>query len=337
MKKFKTTSIIMILTSLMIFLLTACSNPGSETTIEAENEIVTQDTQETEESDIAAKSDDTALPTRDRSGNEITVPETIDSIISMAPSSTEILIDLGLEEKIVAADTQTQFYGLLSEDISYFDMMTPDSEQIIALEPDIVFVSEMSAVDGADPYKAISNAGICVAYIPSSVSIEGIYEDILFIADCLQVSHKGQELVDGMKNTIEDIKAISENIEDKKSVYFEIAAAPDMYSFGNGTFLNEMTEIIGADNVLADQEGWLSVSEESVIVLNPDIVLTNVNYIEAPVDEIKSRDGWDVVSAVTNEDVYYIDNKLSSLPDQNIITALKQMAEAVYPDLYDFQ
>ena len=98
-----------------------------------------------------------------------------------------------------------------------------------------------------------------------------------------------------------------------------------------------MIEIIGGDNVLADQEGWLSVSEESVIVLNPDIVLTNVNYIEAPVDEIKSRDGWDAVSAVTNEDVYYIDNKLSSLPDQNIITALKQMAEAVYPDLYDFQ
>lgn len=333
MKKLKLSTLLMTLTILIMLTVTACSNATtkgtSDKTATDSNDIASESKEAVTESEI------TTLPTIDRAGNEIMVPENIDSIISMAPSITETLISLGVEEQIVAADTQSEFYGMLSEDISYFDMMAPDAEQIVALEPDIVFVTGMSTVDGADPYKAVSDAGICVVYIPSSESIEAIYEDIFFIADCLQISDKGQEVVDGMKTSIENIKAIGQTVQDKKSVYFEIAAAPDMYSFGTGTFLNEMIDIIGATNILSEQEGWLSISEESVIALNPDVIFTNVIYIDAPVDEIKSREGWQVVNAVASGDVYSIDNKASSLPNQNIITALEQMAGAVYPDLYN--
>ena len=45
--------------------------------------------------------------------------------------------------------------------------------------------------------------------------------------------------------------------DERKSVYFEISAAPYCYSFGEGVFLDEMLELIGADNVLAGQEGWV--------------------------------------------------------------------------------
>ena len=108
-----------------------------------------------------------------------------------------------------------------------------------------------------------------------------------------------------------------------------------MYSFGTGVFLNEMIELIGAENILAAQEGWLGVEEESVVQANPDVILTNVNYIDDPVQEIKDRSGWDVLTAVQNGAVYYIDNMASSLPDQNVIKALEQMAKAIYPEYYN--
>ena len=270
----------------------------------------------------------------DPAGNEIVVPEKIDTIISMAPSITEVLVDLGYKDKIIAADTQSKILGILPEDLPYIDLMSPDMEQIIALNPDFIFATGMMMVEGNDPFKPVTDLKIPVAYIPSSESIDGIYSDIMFISKVVREEEKGQEIVDNMKEKIADIKAIGDTITDKKSVYFEIGAAPYMYSFGKGVFLDEMIELIGATNALGDQESWVSVSDEAVLAANPDVIITIVNYIEAPVDEIKNRSGWESIKAIQNDEVYYVDNMKSSLPNHNIVIALEEMAKAVYPDKY---
>lgn len=56
-----------------------------------------------------------------------------------------------------------------------------------------------------------------------------------------------------------------------------------MYSFGGGVFLDEMIEIIGAENILGEETGWLRVEPETIMAADPDVILTNVNYIEDPV------------------------------------------------------
>jgi iron complex transport system substrate-binding protein len=205
---------------------------------------------------------------------------------------------------------------------------------MVALEPDIIYTTGMVMAEGNDPYKPIRDMGVCVAYIPASLSIEGIYEDILFFAKSLGVEKKGIDLVNSMKSKIKEIEEIGKSIENKKTVYFEIAAAPTLYSFGKGVFLNEMIEIIGAENVLSDHDWWISVSEETVIASDPDVIITNVDYIENPAEEIKSRSGWENMKAVKNNDVYYVDNYATSHCNHNIITGLEQMARAIYPDIY---
>jgi len=280
---------------------------------------------------------DVQKPTEDRSGASINVPEEINKIVCLAPSIAETLMDLDCTEYIVGIDTQTQAYGYvaLSSDLPAFDMMAPDNEQIAALEPDVVFISGMTDVGGTDLYADLKDMGICIINIPSSSSIEGVREDILFIAACVGKSEEGNVIVEEMNAEIQKIADIGSTITDKKTVYFEIAAAPYAYSFGSQTFLNEMIELIGAENILATQEGWLSVDTESVIATNPDVIMTNVNYIEKPVDEILTREGWFGVAAIQNGDVYYIDNQSSSLPNENIVDALKEMAVAIYPDYYE--
>lgn len=280
-----------------------------------------------------------ARPTQDRTGAEISLPETVKKIVVLAPSIAETLMDLGCTKTIVAVDTQTQAYAYpeLSADLPAFDMMAPDTEALAALEPDVIFVSSMTTIDGADPYADLKKLGICVVSIPSSESIEGVKEDILFVASCVDKTAEGEQIVEDMTAEIERIAAIGATVQEKKTVYFEIAAAPYAYSFGNGTFLNEMIELIGATNVFADQQGWLSVETESAIAANPDVILTNVNYLEDAVGEILSREGWNDVTAVANQDVHYIDNQASSLPNEHIVKALQEIAAAVYPDLYTAQ
>ena len=271
---------------------------------------------------------------KDREGNSITLPQTIDKIISMGPSNTEVLVALGFGDKVIAADSYSENVEGIPSGIPMFSMMSPDGEQIIALQPDVIFVTGMSKVDGDDPFQVVSNTGICIIYMPSSTSIDGIKEDIRYMAAVMGVQSKGESIITDMEKEVEAIKKIGDTITDKKTVYFEISAAPYMYSFGKGTFLNEMIGIIGAVNVLGDQESWISVADEAVVNANPDVVLTSVNYIENPTDEIKARPGWDALTAVKNGDVYYIDTDASNRPSQNIIKALKEMAKAVYPDKY---
>lgn len=275
---------------------------------------------------------------QDREGNEFNVPKEVNTIISTAPSNTEVLVALGLADKLVAVDKYSADVEGISEDLPKIDFRNPDAEAIIALNPDIVIASGHNKSGDEDPFALIKEAGIPVAYIPSSYSIDGIYGDIEFIASLTDTEKEGKDLINSMKKEVEAIKAIGDTITDKKNVYFEIGAGSGLYTFGNETFLNEMIETIGATNIFGEENSWITVTPEAVIDANPDVILANTPGTNeaglTAVEDIKSREGWDTIAAVQNGDVYQIDKNSSSRASQNIIKALKEMAKAVYPDEY---
>lgn len=272
----------------------------------------------------------------DREGTEVNIPKKIEKIISTAPSNTEVLMALGLGDKLVAIDKYSTDIEGVNTELPQIDFSNPDAETIIGLEPDIVIASGHNKTGSTeDPFKVISEAGIPVVYIPSSDSIDGIYKDIEFIAEVVNEKSKGKEIIDDMKAQVDEIKAIGDTIADKKSVYFEISPVPYLSSFGKSTFLNEMIEIIGAENIFANEDGWISPTAEAIIDANPDVIITNAEYMENPTGEIKSRNAWENINAIKNNEVYLVDKNASSRPSQNVVKALKQMAEAVYPEHYE--
>ena len=281
-----------------------------------------------------ASAPEASKPTTDPSGAEVSIPDSIDSIVCLSPAVNEVLIALGVGDSLVAYDTQSVGLEGIPADLPTLDMMQPDMETLASLKPDVLFVSNMTLYDQTNPFQQLIDMGVCVLCVPSANSIAEIESSLSFIAAAVGKSAEGDALIGGMQAELDRIAAIGESITEKKTVYFEIGAAPNMYSFGGGVFLNEMIELIGAENILADQEGWLAVEGETVASANPDVILTNVNYLDDAVGEILSRSGWEGVSAIQNKQVYYIDNMSSSLSNHNIVKALDEMAKAVYPDAY---
>lgn len=274
------------------------------------------------------------LPTKDRSGKEITLPKEATKIISLVPSTTEVIEDLGKTDQLIAVDTQSSTMMTDLKKLPQMDMMAVDAEKLIALKPQIVYVNDINLASSESVWKQVEDAGITVVNIPTSTSIKAIKEDVQFIADSLSEHEKGQKLIKIMDQEIDEVAKIGKTIKKPKTVLFEVAALPDIYSFGNGTFLNEMIETIGAKNVLANEKGWLPVTEEAAIAAKPEVILTNVNYMKDPAKEILARKNWENVPAVQNKEVFEIDNMSSSLPNNHITKALKQMAKAVYPEEY---
>lgn len=272
----------------------------------------------------------------DREGNNLVLARNIERIISTSPSNTEILIELGLKDKLVAVDNYSSDIEGVEGDLIKIDFLNADIETIISLEPDIIITSGNYASNSNEQFQLLKDAGIVVVNIPSSNSLEGIYKDINFIAEITNTEVKGKEIINNIRAEVEEIREIGSKIYEKKKVYFEIGYGTQLYSFGSETFLNEMIELVGAENIFKDQKAWISPSPEAIIEANPDVILTNFptfNEINA-VDEIKSREGWEVIKAIKNNDVYMIDTNASSRPSQNVIKALKEIAEAIYPNEY---
>jgi len=277
-----------------------------------------------------------ARPDRDREGYAITLPEKINRIASVGPSNTEILVGLGFSGRIIAADIYSADVAGISPNTSAaLDIMALDAEYIVSLMPDVVFITGMArGGSGDNPLAPVTAAGISVIYMPTSGSIAAIMEDIRFIAAVMDARETGERLVFGMQAEIDKIKEISKTITETRTVYFEISPAPWMYSTGKGTFLNEIIELTGAENIFKDQTGWLSVSDEALLAANPDVILTTTDFLDDPIGEILGRPGFGAVAAVRNRNVYMIDTNSSSRPSQNITKALREIAQAVYPEYY---
>jgi iron complex transport system substrate-binding protein len=272
----------------------------------------------------------------DRGGNTVAISGEINKVISTAPSSTEIIVDLGLADKLVAIDKYSLDIEGVRQDLPLIDFFFPDAEAIIGIDPDIIISNGHNNLGaGDDPFKLIREAGIAVVYIPLSPDIEGICLDIEFIADMLNVSDRGTALTSALKKQIEEIAAIGRTIENKKTVYFEISPAPNLVTVGRNTYLDQFIAIIGAENIFSDQIGVIFPGAESILDRNPDVIITNIAEQYNPVEEIKTRDGFEHITAVKNNAIYVIDTNSAARPSARIVLALKQMAKAVYPDYYE--
>ena len=281
-----------------------------------------------------------ALPTKDRAGNDIVIPENVEKIVSMAPSVTEFLIDLGYADKIVACDTYSgysAFASALNAGIPQFDMMAPDNEQIIALAPDIVFTTGMSYAGGNDVYAAVKSAGVCVADIPSSTSIDGIKEDLLFIGKAIGAQDKVNELAAKMDEFKKTVESVTAGISEKKTVLYIMSVPtpdyPDCYTCGKGTFMDEIFTLVGTKNIAGDIEyQWPALSEEQIIAADPDVIIVGDTYTPDAVNAVLSISGWQNIKAIQNKAVYAIDGDAFNQPNQYVMNSAYEIATAVYPN-----
>jgi len=285
-------------------------------------------------SEPAAEAANDTRPTADREGHPITLPTEINRVVTLGPSTAEILIALGLGDRIIAVDSfSADVAGLPAGVVKPFGIMDPDPEYIISLMPDVVFVAGI-ARSADSPFAAMEQVGITLIHKPSSDSIAGIMEDIRFIAAVMGVEEAGESIISRMQAELDEIAQIAAGITEARTVYFEVSPAPWMFSVGAGTFINEMIELLGAVNIFADQEGWPMVSDEQLLVLNPDVILTTTDFLDDPIAEIMERPGFDVITAVQNGDVFQIDTASSNRPTHNITSALREMAVAIYPEYF---
>ncbi|ULT58779.1 ABC transporter substrate-binding protein [Neobacillus drentensis] len=271
---------------------------------------------------------------KDALGNKVVMKQKPEKIVSLMPSNTEIAYALGLGKEIVGVSDYDNYPKdtLKKEKIGGQQFNT---EKIIGLKPNLVLAHASSASIAKDALQQLRDAGIPVLVVANAQNFEQVYNSIEMIGKATGESKKADEVVKGMKDQLAAIKAKAASIKEKKKVYMEVAPAPDIYTTGKNTFMDEMLTTIQADNVANNQQGWIKVDQEAIIQKNPDVILTTYGYyVKNAVQQVLSRKGWENVDAVKNKQVIDINSDLVDRPGPRVVEGVEELAKAIYPDVF---
>ncbi|MFJ7951031.1 ABC transporter substrate-binding protein [Lysinibacillus sp. NPDC096418] len=278
-----------------------------------------------------AQTEELGYKVKDDRGEEIAFDAVPETVISLAPSNTEILFALGVGDKIVGATDYDTYPAEALEIERVSDSMVFNSERILGLNPDVVIAY---TVGEKDALKVLEDAGVKVFVIQSATSFEDVYGDIEQLAKVMGVEDKGKQLNKEIKEKIAVVEAKVKDVETPKNVYYEVSSPPNIFTLGDDTFQQDILDAAKVNNVFGDQKGWIQVSEEEIITKNPEVILVPSIGDKDVVGGILGRNGWNTVQAVQNKQVFSLDEDTLSRPGPRIGEAVELVAKAVYPELF---
>ena len=254
-------------------------------------------------------------------------------IASGSPAVTEILYELGLKDKIIAMDKNSDIKELDDMKIPKVSFYQMNTESIFSLKADLIILSTFNKADREDFIEFMKAKGTDVIYVSDVKSIKNVYDCIREIGEKTERKSEAENIISKMEKEINEVKEISKNIEKKKKVYFEISPFPSMYTFGKDIFMNEMLEIAGVENIFNDKSGWFIPSLEVIAKRNPDIIFTSTYQVEDPIKEIIDRGNWNIIKAVREKRIYQI-SKEAVRPSIRVTEVIKKISEISYPEYY---
>ena len=286
--------------------------------------------QQQEQNLAVEESQDVAFPVTvtDARGNEITLEEEPDRIVSLTPSNTEILFELGLDEEIVGVNDNDNYPEQVA-DKTRIGGMEYNLEVITSLAPDIVFAHE-SSLYAEGIFNQLEAAGLKVFVVDNAQTFEETYETIQTIGTLTNRKEEADTIIENIETKLAKIQAKLVNVEPRKA-FIMISASPDIYTVGQNTFMNEMLKVINVENVV-QQEGWPMYSAEDFLAANPDTIL----FTHAGDDEtIRNNPAFSDMNAVKNNAMAIVDGDTTSRQGPRIAEGVESLAKAIYPEVFN--
>lgn len=273
-----------------------------------------------------AMAEDTSITVVDMYNREVVLTEPVTRIVALSPSDCEILCALGCEDMLVGRGMYCDYPTSILELPALATGYDLNIEEILALEPQVVVISDMNQSD--EQVKQLEENGVQVV-VSKNTDIEGVYTAIRMLSALTGKEVEGEAIIAYMQHAFAYIASISEPSE--KTIYFEVSPLEyGLYTGGKNTFLHELAQLCGMKNAFEDVDQWASVSQEQVIDRNPDYIVLISGMGEDAPSEVLAREGWEGVTAIQNAAIYNADNSIMTRPAPRLVDA----AEGLYEFLY---
>lgn len=251
--------------------------------------------------------------------------------VSLAPSTTEILFALGLDEEIVGVSTYCNYPEKAKSKEKIGNFSQPNVEKILSLKPDYIFCTGLEQAKTVEDLKRLN----LKVYVSDPKSIDELFATIEDIAKITGKVKQASVLISDMKSQIkkvnDKVKLIPEN--NRPKVFIEIWHSP-ITTAGKGCFVDELVTLAGGINIADDVKRPYSIfSQEEVIKRNPDFIILAYMDKDRGSDFIRKRFGWGNISAVKNNRIYNdINPDILLRPGPRIAQGIIELYKRFYDD-----
>ena len=286
-------------------------------------------------------------------------------VLSLLSSTTEIIYALGCGDRLVGRSHECDYPEEVSElpicTIPKFNVDGTSREVddevkslvqsalsiyyineklLKELKPDIIFTQsqcEVCAVSVSDVENALKNitglSSRVISVEPNSV--DDIVNDILTIAEILNVRKKGKELVESIKAKIDN----TEKIVYQKSSPSVAAIEWIDPLMAAGNWVPQLIKVAGGKNLFGEagkHSPWMKYND--LVEQDPEIIIVmpcgyDIKKSLIEIKTLESKKGWGSLKAVRNRNVYITDgNQFFNRPGPRIIESLEILLEIIHSD-----
>ena len=251
-------------------------------------------------------------------GRSVKVPERIDSIVSLAPNLTEMIFAVGAGDKLVGVTTFCDYPAEAKPIRKVGDTQKPNIETIVALRPQVVFVSTASQLEAFT--QTLNRQNIAV-FVVGPNTLEDIYKSIEKIGAIVGDPQKAVNLVEGLKSRA--TAARGRVVYGSLPKVFVQIDKDALYTVGRDSYITDIITRAGGVSATADlATAYPKISRETALAINPDVII-----ISASENNREPNEAFRSSPAVRNGKVFRINADLLSRPGPRVVDALEQIAE----------
>jgi iron complex transport system substrate-binding protein len=267
-------------------------------------------------------------------GREISIEGIPQRIISLAPSNTEVLFALGLEDRVVGVTEFCDYPEAALDKPKVGGFSTVDVERVVALEPDLILAT---SVHETKVIPILEKVGLTVVALAPE-TLDEVLANIILVGKITGRSQEATQLVTGLEERVKVITDKTESLpEGQRPRVFYLTWHDPLMTPGSGTRHDDVILKAGGTNVARDLTGYAGISLEVVVDANPEVIIAGVGMGSGenlPFQFVQTEPRLMDTDARRNNRVYEIDVDLVGRPGPRIVDALEKFAEFIHPELF---
>lgn len=230
-----------------------------------------------------------AAQVTDDRGITVTLAAAPQRIVSILPSLTESVCELGYCARLVGVDRYSNYPASVQKLPQVGGGLDPNVEAIVALRPDVVLMAKSSRVG-----ERLEGLGIKVVALEPKTHAD-VQRVLLKLGQLLEVADAQRiwRAIDaGVSAAAQSIPA---NVRGAR-VYFEVNQGP--YAAGESSFIGETLTRLGAKNIVPAKLGpFPKLNPEFIVRANPDLIMIG----QRSADGLQQRPGWQSIRALREQ------------------------------------